>query len=317
MAPSGLAPAGDAARGTWFALAIVLPALVAWLMLWDAGLLLSTVPYFATLLACWLFAQGSRQPLGARGAFTVAVISVVTAAISIGLTFLLSTAHQYLGGESPSMLFAVGELVDERFLSWLNLVYLPSETARLLWVPSVTYALALTGLGTGLGLWTALGRTLRPASQVAFALGGIGFFALSLLANSQHASSLTAPEAPAWQVGDCILGASEQYLERELPRLPAADCTDLHDAEVFYTVDLDGGEEYPSSDWFAEQVSVTCFPQLDEYLGPQYRDREWFVFIHYPGAVEWAVGDRGASCAVESVGEARYQSVRAQAETAQ
>ncbi|MEA3501550.1 MAG: septum formation family protein, partial [Actinomycetota bacterium] len=101
-------------------------------------------------------------------------------------------------------------------------------------------------------------------------------------------------------VGDCF-----DIGERgEIYDVPMVDCSELHDAELFATVQIDGlGSTYPGYDPINEWVFAVCESRFPAYVGQPYRESPYWIETLVPTEDGWSEGDRIGMCTVVLVDE--------------
>ena len=121
-------------------------------------------------------------------------------------------------------------------------------------------------------------RLLTAAVVAAVALSGCAFLQSS---------------APSLEVGECL---NITNLPEEITELPAVNCDEPHEAEVFYVFDLADGT-YNQVSIFAT-IDETCVEQFEPYVGTSYWESELFYDAYYPLEESWNAGDREVMCIV-------------------
>lgn len=113
------------------------------------------------------------------------------------------------------------------------------------------------------------------------AAGSIALFAgLGLVACTQ---------APSADVGDCL--NSESLTEGdEVTSLPTVSCDEAHDAEVFFSYDLEEGD-FPGLEAITESAEERCVAAFSDYVGIDYEESELWANFIYPQEEVWEKAD--------------------------
>lgn len=100
----------------------------------------------------------------------------------------------------------------------------------------------------------------------------------------------------SFEVGQCVdFDVAPGDEETEVGDLPIIDCNEPHDGEVYYVMDLDGGD-YPSD--VSTQADNACLAEFAPYVGVDYFESELFYTSVYPSNSTWTLGDRQIACIV-------------------
>lgn len=105
-------------------------------------------------------------------------------------------------------------------------------------------------------------------------------------------TSGTVVGAQTLEIGDCLILPTEDTFDD----VRTLDCTESHDAEVFFVGDHPDGD-FPSDDAFESFVDEVCLPAFAAYTGSDYYEQEvldvgWFT----PTEGAWEGGDREVVC---------------------
>ena len=108
-------------------------------------------------------------------------------------------------------------------------------------------------------------------------------------------------------VGDCV---NDGDLEAtEISSVEKPPCDELHDNEVYLTVELDAttfpaDAEYPGDDTVYTLADESCWASFETWVGASAYDTTLYYFPFYPSASSWAQGDREVVClAYDSEGQ--------------
>lgn len=133
---------------------------------------------------------------------------------------------------------------------------------------------------------------IKPViSVVAIAVFGIGFVAAQL--DGTEAIDQLA-------VGQCF----DPGTATEVYSVPVVDCDELHEAELFGTVEIDAfGVEFPGDEAIYEWVNSRCEGQFFAYVGEEYSESRYWIEVFTPTENGWDDGDRTGLCTVVLVDE--------------
>lgn len=106
--------------------------------------------------------------------------------------------------------------------------------------------------------------------------------------------------APTADVGDCI---DLDVNSTSVTELEGFECSEEHDAEVYYKGDADIDGDYDALK-VEEQAVDMCLTGFEEYVGIDYYSSVLDVYYVYPEAEGWGSGDREVICAVYTPDEA-------------
>jgi hypothetical protein len=132
--------------------------------------------------------------------------------------------------------------------------------------------LGLLGLLGGVAAWVAIGAEV---------------------ANTTSALNL--------KVGQCVALPDES--ETEVFRFDDQQCDEPHDAEVFATGDLGGGDDpYPGIDRVNKTIQDLCVPELIDYASDSADLSEFAIFTVYPQEKDWSINQHYACLVVKADG---------------
>ncbi|HXG27142.1 MAG TPA: septum formation family protein [Candidatus Binatia bacterium] len=146
--------------------------------------------------------------------------------------------------------------------------------------------------------------TGKDRLRLGLILGGIVVFlvvALFAALNNEYADQLA--------IGQCF---NEPSGTEDISTVEKRDCTQEHDAEVFFVGQMTG-DTYPIELAFDNFVEANCLPAFEVYIGVPYADAPdhdvgWF----YPNENGWEDGKRTVTCYIFRVDHAKMtQSVKA------
>lgn len=89
-------------------------------------------------------------------------------------------------------------------------------------------------------------------------------------------------------------------------------CNEPHDGEVFHLITDSTTGTYPARDHFRSLALEQCVPAATAYIGHDFEsDRDLDVAYYYPTNSSWGSGDRGITCYLFRIDEAKMtRSVR-------
>jgi len=126
---------------------------------------------------------------------------------------------------------------------------------------------------------------IRPVIfLIVIAVFGIGFVAAQL-DGSEAIDELS--------VGECFNPGTAT----EVYSVPVVDCNELHEAELFGKVEIDGfGSTYPGDEELYDWVNARCEAQFAAYVGEPYADSRYWIEVFMPTVDGWEDGDRTGLC---------------------
>lgn len=99
-------------------------------------------------------------------------------------------------------------------------------------------------------------------------------------------------QAPTAEIGDCLDTTALGGLQ-EIPTVP---CDDPHDAQVFHTFDLPGGD-YPGDEEVIEAADAGCVAAFEAYIGEAADESALDIWYLTPPEQGWvSAGDREVIC---------------------
>jgi hypothetical protein len=88
------------------------------------------------------------------------------------------------------------------------------------------------------------------------------------------------------KTGDCVDLPDDET--ESVSKLTDRSCTEVHDAEVFATGDLPGGDDdYPGVSDVREQSLQQCADDFEDYVGASVADTDLSIFPIYPSEDTW------------------------------
>ncbi|MGH8928788.1 MAG: septum formation family protein [Acidimicrobiia bacterium] len=97
------------------------------------------------------------------------------------------------------------------------------------------------------------------------------------------------------EVGNCF---DDTEGSGPISSVPAVDCAEPHDNEVFAVLDYTDAETYPGTEAMREAARDLCIEQFDAYVGLPYLDSALEVFAITPTEGSWDSGDREVVCSL-------------------
>lgn len=133
---------------------------------------------------------------------------------------------------------------------------------------------------------------VKPVISLAvMAVFGFGFVAAQL-DGSEPIDELS--------IGDCF----DPGTAAEVYTVPVVDCDELHEAELYGTVEVDAfGAEFPGDDAIYEWINARCEDQFFAYVGEEYSESRYWIEVFSPTVSGWDDGDRTGLCTVVLVDE--------------
>lgn len=110
------------------------------------------------------------------------------------------------------------------------------------------------------------------------------------------------------EVGLC-LNDVDQPLAQDLTEIPAVDCDQPHQSEVFAEVPIDSGD-YPGIDAVTNQAQQDCMAEFARFVGVDFAASTLNFHYYYPTASSWSAGDRSIYCVVFDPGVATEGSLQ-------
>ena len=122
------------------------------------------------------------------------------------------------------------------------------------------------------------------------AAAGLTLLAAGAVACSSDESVFNA------EVGECIESISD--LSGNISELPETECTDDHEAEIFFLFEHDGDDDdFPGTDELQEEAAEDCAgDEFEDYFGVPYSDTTIEISMVTPSEDSWGDGDRETIC---------------------
>lgn len=141
--PEPAAPIEDVNRGTVLALLAIPAGIIVFVLIWRFGFIASAVTLGVAYLTMFLYMRGSGGVMGRAGAVRVALITIVTAVLSIaaGIVADVAFAISSINGANP-LEVVLDSTFAERFTTVMSLPGVVGDLA-----PSVMISLAFAALG--------------------------------------------------------------------------------------------------------------------------------------------------------------------------
>ena len=98
------------------------------------------------------------------------------------------------------------------------------------------------------------------------------------------------------QVGSC-LNDIDQPIAQEMTEIPALDCEEPHQSEVYAEVFIDDAS-FPGSDAVTAFAIERCEAEFEQFVGLPYAESTLSFHYYYPTQNSWAIGDRSVFCVV-------------------
>jgi len=106
-----------------------------------------------------------------------------------------------------------------------------------------------------------------------------------------------------WEAGDCVFVESRAALPHEpFGSAVVVDCEEEHALEVFFTGDVEGGDDDLYPDDLVVQTWETCAAAFHGYVGAHLSETSLDITVYRPDRSEWAGGLRYQTCLVEDPG---------------
>ena len=141
------------------------------------------------------------------------------------------------------------------------------------------------------------GLKMARAGWILGVLGVAGFIAI-IVAVAVDESNDTDVSLDELEVGSCYdLPQSDEILE--LSSLDEVPCADPHRGELFheYEMNPDRDREYPGQDALFEELGTECTGEVwTDYVGLEYAQSEFEVYLVIPVELNWRLARGGASC---------------------
>ncbi len=100
------------------------------------------------------------------------------------------------------------------------------------------------------------------------------------------------------EIGTCF--NDENPDGTEVLDVPVVDCSEAHDAEVFYLFDMPDGD-FPGQNELLDAASAGCYDQFEAYVGRDYESSALYYWTLTPTSGSWDAGDREIACILNEV----------------
>lgn len=97
------------------------------------------------------------------------------------------------------------------------------------------------------------------------------------------------------QVGDCLAEFDD---EGEVTTVRAVPCAEEHAAEIFVSVEVPDGDEYPGDQAIQDFAHDVCPDRFEEFVGVPWEESEYDYSYLGPTQTSWDGGDREVLCTV-------------------
>ncbi len=135
---------------------------------------------------------------------------------------------------------------------------------------------------------------MRAHARLAL-LATTGLAAATLTGCSTISDILSEQTVQEFTVGECLdtdgVASEESF---EVGEIPVVECTEAHDAEVFYVVDT-AATEFDEDALFSE-ADEYCYANFESYVGVDYESSSIYYSAMYPTSSSWELGDRELVC---------------------
>ena len=149
--------------------------------------------------------------------------------------------------------------------------------------------------------WQSRSEPAPPRSSVSWIMPVVAFVAIAVFGFGFVAAQIdgTAP-IDQLSVGDCFNPGTAV----EVFSVPVVECDELHEAELYGTVEIDAfGSEFPGDEAMYEWVNDRCEDQFPAYVGEPYAESRYWIEVFFPTERGWEDGDRTGLCTVVLVDE--------------
>jgi hypothetical protein len=98
------------------------------------------------------------------------------------------------------------------------------------------------------------------------------------------------------EVGECIESISD--LSGNISELPETECTEDHEAEIFFLFEHEGDDDdFPGSSDLEEEAAEDCAgDEFEDYFGVPYSETAIDISMVTPSEESWGEGDRETIC---------------------
>ncbi len=132
-------------------------------------------------------------------------------------------------------------------------------------------------------------RALGPAAALVLAAAALS--GCSTVEGILNGATLQVFEAGQCLDTDGVVSAEEAS---EVGEIPVVDCTEAHDAEVYYVTDTTA-TEFDQDALYAE-VDQLCYDEFADYVGTDYETSSIYYATLYPTQDSWDIDDRQLVC---------------------
>lgn len=297
-------------RGTLYAIAVVIPGVFAWLILWQFGWMSALVALGIAVLTIYLYRYGSGGEVSTAGAIAITTVASLTVILALVASFLFDAVVSYLSGGS----FDVAVLGDPVFWEWFWSIHLQSPGVLSAWSWNLTLALALSAVGLIpplLGLaadQTASAKAVSVLMPLGIAATALGI-AVFVASDAVSPATVDTPVA-----GMCATDAA--VTERVVSDgFHTVSCEEPHATEIAATVTLavspdEAAGPYPGEDLVAERAFTACAPAWTDYVGVPQESSSLAYSATYPSAAHWNINDFDVVCVVSDPAGAFVGSLR-------
>lgn len=119
------------------------------------------------------------------------------------------------------------------------------------------------------------GRIVRTALAV---VGAVGVSASLAACGSQVATA---------EVGDCV---NMSDFEGEVTEIPTVDCSEEHDAQVFFLAEMTD-DEFPGQEGVQAAAEEQCLPAFEDFVGTGYQESSLDINFIGPSEDTWDQAD--------------------------
>ncbi|WP_062205460.1 septum formation family protein [Demequina salsinemoris] len=123
----------------------------------------------------------------------------------------------------------------------------------------------------------------------------LGFVTTSLTGCSTIQGILEGPVLQDFEVGQCL--DTDGVVSGDATQtgtIPVVDCTEAHDAEVYYVSETTDTEF--DEDALYDEVKQACDDEFEDYVGVAYVDSSIYISTMFPTQDSWDVDDRQLVC---------------------
>ncbi|WP_159451316.1 septum formation family protein [Demequina sp. NBRC 110054] len=126
-------------------------------------------------------------------------------------------------------------------------------------------------------------------------LAVLGLATATLTGCSTIQGIIDGPVLQDFAVGECLdTDGVVSGDETEVGTIPVVECTEAHDAEVYYVTDTTL-TEFDEEALF-DEVTTACLDEFQAYVGVAYDDSSIYYSAIYPTQDSWDIEDRQLVC---------------------